>query len=271
VYPDIVHLGPFTVTSYGLALTLSFFLGLLLALRRAPARGIKTVDVMDLFQVIVISSVLGARFFFVIFHLDFYRGRWWRMAALWEGGLTLYGGLLLAFLASWLFLRARKIPFLRVADVFAPSLGLGIMVTRLGCFLRGCCFGLPTQSSVGVHFPAGSEASRTAYEYLLEHAHGGGVVDLPLSPAVYPAQLFASLAGLLILVILLLLDRKRRPEGMIFAAFLALYGIKRFTVDFFRYYEDAMRVLGLSVNQWLSIGMLAAGLYLMLRLRRRAV
>ena len=268
MHPDVFRIGPLTLHAYGAMLTLSFVLGLLLALRRAGRRGVAREHVIDLFQIIILAAIIGARILFVVFHLDLYRGRWWSMLAVWEGGLTLYGGLLLAMGASWLYLRLRRVPFLAMADVMAPSLGLGIMVTRVGCFLNGCCYGLPTEGPLGVHFPAGCEATETA-RTILAHDHGRNLLDIPLSPAIHPAQLYASLGGALILIILLLLDRRPRRPGFLFAGFLLLYGIHRFAVDQFRYYEEAMRVLGLSVNQWLSVGLVAAGLVLFAWIRRR--
>lgn len=263
MHPDLIKLGPLTLHAYGTLLALSFFLGLLLARARATTRGIAERDVLDLFQVLIISAIVGARFFFVIFHLDAYAGRWWHILALWEGGLTLYGGLLLCFASAAVFLRRRGVPFLRMADVMAPSLGLGLLFTRIGCFLNGCCFGLPTDGPFGVCFPAGSEAARTALGLAAGHAHAGDCVPI------HPAQLYSAFAGLVILVALLLFDRRRPYEGATFALFLLLYGVKRFTVDQFRYYEDAMTVAGLSVNQWLSIGLVGAAVVLHLRARKR--
>ncbi|MBM4116348.1 prolipoprotein diacylglyceryl transferase [bacterium] len=263
MHPDLIKLGPLTLHAYGTLLALSFFLGLLLARSRAAARGVAERDVLDLFQILIISAILGARLFFVVFHLDAYAGRWWHILALWEGGLTLYGGLLACFLSAALFLRRRGVPFLRMADVMAPSLGLGLLFTRIGCFLNGCCFGLPTAGPLGVCFPAGSEAARTALSLAAGHAHAGDCVPI------HPAQLYSAFAGLLILAALLLIDRRRPYEGATFAAFLLLYGAKRFAVDQFRYYEEAMTVGGLSVNQWLSIALAGAAVVLHLRARRR--
>ena len=263
MFPDLIKLGPFTLHAYGSMLALSFLFGVLLARHRAPARGVAQRDVMDLFQLIVISAIVGARILFVVFHLDAYEGQWWRMFFLWEGGLTLYGGILLCFLSAWYFLRHRRVPFLRMADVMAPSLGLGILLTRIGCFLNGCCYGLPTEHSFGMCFPEGSEAARTALILSGGNLHGGDGVPI------HPAQIYSALGGLTILVLLLLLDRRRPYEGYTFANFLLLYGLHRFTVDQFRYYEDAMTVGGLSVNQWLSIAFLLASVLLHTRLRRR--
>ncbi len=265
MYPDLIGIGPLTLHAYGTMLALSFLFGVLLARRRAPAFGVKAADVMDLFQIIVISAIIGARILFVVFHLDAYEGRWWHMFYLWEGGLTLYGGILLCFLSAALFLRRREIPFLRMTDVMAPSLGLGILLTRIGCFLNGCCYGLPTDHSLGLCFPEGSEAANRALELAGHGLAGGDCVPI------HPAQLYSALGGLAMLIILLLLERLRPYEGFTFANFLFLYGVHRFSVDQFRYYEEVMTVGGFSVNQWLSIGFLLAAGLLHLFLARRTV
>ena len=97
------------------------------------------------------------------------------------------------------------------------------------------------------------------------HAH-----ESILVPSIHPSQLYSALGGAIILILLLLLDRSKRPTGFTFANFLLLYGIHRFVIDQFRYYEEVMRVLGLSVNQWLSVGFVIAGILLHRRLRSRA-
>ncbi len=264
MYPDLLKLGPLTLHAYGTMLALSFLFGVLLARRRASAAGVEQRDVMDLFQILVISAIVGSRILFVVFHLDAYEGRWLHMFYLWEGGLTLYGGILLCFLSAALFLRRRKVPFLRMTDVMAPSLGLGILLTRIGCFLNGCCYGLPTEHPFGLCFPAGSEAANQALRLAGPHAAHGDCVPM------HPAQLYSALGGLTILLVLILLERRRPYEGFTFANFLFLYGLHRFSVDQFRYYEEVMTVGGLSVNQWLSIGFLLAAGLLHLALRRRA-
>ena len=124
MYPVVFHLGPFPVRSYGIALAISFLLGCGLALRRARA-GRYSEDLMfGLFFWIIAAAIVGARAHFVLAHpaafanpVDAFR--------LWDGGLTLYGGLLAAVLASWLYLARHRTPFLAVADVCCSFAGAG--------------------------------------------------------------------------------------------------------------------------------------------------
>jgi phosphatidylglycerol:prolipoprotein diacylglycerol transferase len=132
------------------------FVRIWLATRRAKNRGINPNDIMDLSVIILISSIVGSRLMYVVFHLDEFRGRWLDTINPFQSdgqiglaGLTLLGGVLLAFISSYLFLRHRKLSFLKFADVVMPSVGLGIFLTRIGCFLNGCCFGLPCEHGHG--------------------------------------------------------------------------------------------------------------------------
>ncbi len=247
-----VIIGP--LKSYGLMLAISFALGIWVAARRGRAVGMKTEHVYDLSFVILISSLVGVRLTYVLTHLSEFAGEWHRVFLINEGGLTLYGGIIGALLAGWVFCRRRGLDFLASADVMIPSVALGIGITRIGCFLAGCCYGKPCDLPWAVHFP--HEAPPTL-------RYG----DL----AVHPSQLYGSLGGFLIFGLLLLWERRSSRPGETIGRFLILYGIHRFLVDFTRYYEASQQLMfGWSNNQWLSVGLVAVGLGLLIRAARRS-
>jgi phosphatidylglycerol:prolipoprotein diacylglycerol transferase len=238
------------IKSFGLTLALSFGLGMWLSVRRARPHGIGADTVLDLIFGVLVSSIVGVRALYVATHATEF-DPWYRALFIWDGGLTLYGGILAAIVTVWWMCRRRGVPFLTIADVFAPGVILGIGVTRVGCFLAGCCFGRPTTCALAVHFPAEAPASL---------AFGGR--------AVHPTQIYASAAGFAIFGLLLLAERRPSGRGATFGRFLALYGIARLVEDAFRYYEPSQVVLGLSNNQWLSAALVIAGLLVMVRVRR---
>lgn len=239
MYPEIFGV----IKSYGLLLAVSFILGLLLSVRRGRRYGLAPEPVMDLVFAVLVSSLVGVRLFYVLTHLGEF-APWYRAFFIWDGGLTLYGGILGAIAAVWWSTRRKGIPFLVIADTFSPGVALGIGITRIGCFLAGCCYGRPTDCSCGVHFPAGSPA----------WSQYGDV-------AVQPSQLYASLGGFAVFGLLLLWERFRFHRGATFGRFLVLYGLSRFLVDFTRYYEpDQVMLLGWSNNQWISLGFMVSGL-----------
>ena len=132
-----------------------------------------------------------------------------------------------------------KLRFLSYADAMAPSVGIGIFLTRIGCFLNGCCYGKPTGAAFGCHFPIDSPAG--AYQ-IAQHAS-----DL------IPSQLFLSAGGLIIAITVLLVAGKKIFEGFQFYLTIVLYSILRFLVDFTRYYAEDERVATLSHNQIVCI------------------
>jgi phosphatidylglycerol:prolipoprotein diacylglycerol transferase len=251
MHPTLIKIGPLELHAYGLMLALAFFAGIWLAARRAPRRGVSSEAVYDTSLVIVFAAIIGARLMYVVFHGDEIHTLF-DVIAVWRGGLTMYGGVIAAMLAAWFTLRRREIPFLRMADIMAPSLGLGLFLTRIGCFLNGCCYGKPTDLPWGITFPP--------------DAFGGRIYgDVPL----HPAQLYSSLSGLIILLLLLLYDRRARAEGQVFAVYLLLAGLARFALDFVRSYEANVYILGpLTVNQLISVGSCLLGLLLLAITRR---
>ena len=252
MHPILIELGPLKIYSYGFMLALSFFIGIVLAGRRAERRDVSREIIQDLSIILIILAVVGSRTLYIVTHRDHYHSII-DIVALWEGGATYYGGLLLALAGALVYLRRKGLSFLKVADICAPSIALGIFFTRIGCFLSGCCFGSPTECPLGIVFPPDSPAG----------------YSFPGS-AVHPAQLYSSFYGIVIFAVLLLYEKRRCRDGALFALLCLLYGVARFTVDFFRYYDgSAMMTESLTVNQVMSIALALFGLVLLALLRRR--
>jgi len=220
---------------------------------------------VDLALVVLMAALLGSRLFYVVYHVEEFRGHWGDIfnpfqgdGRLGMGGLSMMGGVVLSVLGGITFLFWRRAKVWLIADVVAPTLALGVGITRIGCLLNGCCFGKPTDSPLGVVFPADSFAG-----YIFPHQH------------IWPAQLFASAMGFLIFALLLLLERRKKFEGQIFLLMAIFYSLGRFAIDFFRYYEESMvfvRIQGVSfsTNQALIIPILIISAVLWRILRRRA-
>ncbi len=258
MYPVILEIGPLSVRAYGLALAISFMFGSWLALRRGVRRGLPEGEMLALFWWIVIASVVGARIHYVLVHPDHFTSPL-DAFRIWEGGLIHYGGFAAAVAASWVYLRKRGLPFLPTADAVAPSLALGEGITRIGCHFNGCCFGDVWTGPLAIHFPAGSFAAR---------ALGEGM-------GVWPSQLLLSGALFAVGGVILLVDRRRRFPGALFALFLVLEGIVRWAVDFTRYYEPAEMLarpwpLIESQSQVRAVVLIIAGLVFLIWARRRS-
>ncbi len=241
MHPILIEIGMLKIYSYGFMLALSFFAGILFAVARSRKRDVAPHLIYDLSVILIIGAIVGSRGLYIITHLDSYNGII-DMIALWQGGAVYYGGLILAVFGAIIYLRVKSVSFLKVADIMAPSIGIGIFFTRIGCFLSGCCFGHPTTSWAGVVFPDNSPAG---YQYPGIHIH--------------PTQLYSSAYGLIIFILLILVERIRVAEGSVFGFMFIFYGIARFIVDYFRYYEDSAMVGVFTFNQLISMGLIVGG------------
>jgi phosphatidylglycerol:prolipoprotein diacylglycerol transferase len=166
------------------------------------------------------------------------------------GGKSLFGGLFVGGFAGWLYFHYRKLPFLAYADAAVPSLAMGYAIGRLGCFLNGDDYGSLTHARWAVVFPPGTEAYQ-------DHLNRAWISPAdPWSLPIHPVQLYASLLGLVLFV--LLANWRPKWEGGGLCTYLVLYGVGRFSLEYFR--GDFRRVLGpLSAPQLFSIFFMLAG------------
>lgn len=247
----------FAIHGYGLMLALSFMLGIYFAMRRAQKEGVDPNKIMDLSVWIVLAAIIGSRFLYVVYHLEEFRGHWLDTINPFQSngkigiaGLTMLGGVVLAIIVGIAFLRIKKMEVLKVCDIMIPSVALGIFLTRIGCFLNGCCHGLPTDSVFGVAFT-------NPYSACAPH-----LMNIPL----HPTQLYSSFYGLVIFALLLFAEKFKKFDGFLFFLFFVLYGICRFIIDYFRYYEESAMVggLGITVNQLISLAMMIIGIVLLI-------
>lgn len=183
-------------------------------------------------------------------------------AQFWAGGLTYYGGLIAATgVAIWLCRRDR-FPVGKAADASAMGMAVGLGFGRMGCLLAGCCFGHDTDVAWALSFPAGSAASTTqATEGLIS---GRWAESLP----VHPTQIYESAGAFAIAAILIFgLSSRKRYDGHVFLAFVGLYAVLRFFLEFWRA-DDRGGAVGLSTSQIIG-AVLVAGIVVFHFIRRR--
>ena len=202
-------------------------------------------SVNTLILLILAAGFAGAKLFFVFAHWSEFRAD--PLGALGSEGFVVYGGIVCGLGAAYLYCRKRYLPFLRWVDCFIPCVALAQGFGRIGCFLAGCCFGKPTESFLGVTFPAGSMA--------------------PAGIPLWPVQLFSAAGDFLLAGALLLLEKKRRGDGLLAGAYLLLYSIGRFLIEFLR--ADPRGAVGtLSTSQFIALFTAAAGAAILI-LRKR--
>ncbi len=247
-----------TLFGYGLAMCLGFLLAILAAARRARRDGSPPEVVHNAALACFIGGVFGARAFFVIQFSERFPGLL-DLLKIWEGGLTFYGGFVVAALAVVIYLKIARRPVLYWLDVIVPSLALGLACGRLGCFLNGCCYGDVARAGPGMAWPVGSLPwFHYAEQHLAALGHAGpmpgGAVGGALAgalaagwrmPAIHPSQVYSLVNALLLAVVLSVMFWRRRRNGQILLTFVVLYGVGRYLLEVIRADEPEIYFLGL--------------------------
>jgi phosphatidylglycerol:prolipoprotein diacylglycerol transferase len=172
-------------------------------------------------------------------------------ARFWAGGLTYYGGFIGASLMAVFVLRRDRFPFWKAADMAGFAIPIGLGFGRMGCLLAGCCYGLKSDGALGLAFPGHSPASDAQWK-------AGELASSALwSHKVLPTQIFESAMSLGIAAFCMLwLHGRKRYDGQVFAAFLALYAAGRFALEFFRD-DDRGGAFHLSTSQLIGVALIA--------------
>jgi phosphatidylglycerol:prolipoprotein diacylglycerol transferase len=170
---------------------------------------------------------------------------------IWHGGLIFYGGLAFAVLGAMLYMKYRKIPIMYGSDIIAPSVALGYTITRVGCFLNGCCYGHETNWITGVHgWKEGTGAAMHTASLFFSKLFGGEAV--PEVIKLHPTQLYSAGINLIFFIVLFLLWSKRKFDGMIFWLYIMMYSVYRLGIEFFRADNEPL-FFGLTAAQIMSI------------------
>jgi phosphatidylglycerol:prolipoprotein diacylglycerol transferase len=252
--PVALYLGPLAIRWYGLMYLLAFGLFLLLGRQRiktGPQPGWTVKELDDLLFYGVLGVVLGGRLGYVLFYQPaHFLVHPLEIFSVWQGGMAFHGGFLGVLAAMWLFARKTGKSWLAITDFIAPLVPLGLGAGRLGNFINGELWGRPSDMPWAVVFPQIDSVAR------------------------HPSQLYQfALEGLALFTLLWLFSRKPRPTGAVSGLFLIGYGSFRFLVEYTREPDSflGLLALNLSMGQWLSLPMIAAGI-IMLRwaYRKRA-
>jgi len=206
-------------------LALAFLVIWTLVQQQAKKQNFNPGLIFNLLFIMLISGIIGARIFYVVEDLSYYFKNPVEIIALRHGGLSWFGGLILAIICSGIYLRKKKIPVYKTFDLIAPFVAFGQAIGRIGCLLNGCCFG--KASKFGIYF----------------QVHNSVLI---------PTQIYSSLILIFIYIVLRLLQDRPHPEGKIFFTYLLLYSAKRFIIEFWRA-DNQIILLGLTLFQVISV------------------
>ena len=247
MFPQL-RIGPFAFGSYGLLSAAGVVLAVLWLKSNRKKMGLSENAFWAAIWSLFLGAVVGSKLLFVALAWPEYASGRMRLFADFDYGFVYFGGLLGAGLAGLAFARRRKLGYLRGADYFGVALPLGHAVGRLGCFAAGCCHGRCATVPWAVRF--------TDPECLVPPAFRG----IPL----HPVQVYEAAGNIVIAatvyVILTRVEQGRLRRGTAFQWYLALYGVLRLTMDFFRGDGRPERFLGLSHQQGFALACLLMAL-----------
>ncbi len=256
--PELFHIGPIVIYSYGFMLGVAFLLANWLLTNELKRRNLDPAHATMITFLALIGGVIGAKLFHVLENWNEFLAEPMK-TALSSGGLTWYGGFIVALVIIAVYLRRKKIPFLLLADMTAPGLAIGYGIARIGCQLAGDGdYGCPTSLPWAMSYEYGTVP--TAFR--LENPMDPHSLRIP-TEWVHPAPLYE--LGLAILVFTFLFRRRARPMpiGNQFGWFLILHSLCRFVVEIIRINPELF--LGMSQAQVISLVLIGWGAYLVRR------
>ncbi|UCD88150.1 MAG: prolipoprotein diacylglyceryl transferase [Desulfobacterales bacterium] len=253
MYPVLFRIGPFVLHTYGVFVAMAFLSGIALALREARRVGEDANKILDLCFYMLVAAVLGSRILYVLVNWSIFRHDPLEILRIWHGGLVFYGGFIAAVITAGWYIRRHGLPFLKTADIIAPSIAFGQFVGRVGCFFAGCCYGKTCDLPWAVTFT---------------HAESLAPMAVPL----HPTQIYSSLNGLFIFLVLVGLKGIKRFQGQVFWTYVLLYGVTRFILEYFRGDERGMFLQStFSTSQIFGLIIVVIAIAMMIILRRRSV
>lgn len=245
MYNDLFSIGPFTVHGYGLMIAIGVLAALFVGEARAKKRGMNADVLYPMTFLCVIFGFLSAKILYCIVEWKTFVKE--PLSLLSSNGFVVYGGIIGGVAAAFLFFKIKKLDFWEYFDLVLPSVALAQAFGRIGCFLAGCCYGRETDSFIGIAFTHSDFA--------------------PNGVKLIPTQLISSAGMFLIAGILFWYAKKKREKGTVGALYLILYSIGRFFVEFLR--NDYRGEVGIfSTSQFISLFMLAAGIFLFVSKKR---
>ena len=229
---EYVRIGPLRLSPHGIGTAVGFLAGARLLLPRTRAAGIDDDVVHRMLWRALLGALIGARLAYALNHLGDYADDPLSILAVWEGGISLFGGIAGGVLGAFPLMRRHHVGFWRLMDLAAPGLALGIVIGRIGDVVVGDHLGRPTDVPWGFRCTGADSASPC---------------EAPLGSGVHLPALYDLISVSLLLVALLVLRRRRRWQGFHIVFFAAWYGAGRFLEDFTLIDDEVL--LGLSGSQ----------------------
>lgn len=244
--PIAFYIGKKPIYWYALIILTGFALAVLFCTRSGKKRNINPDNLIDIGLYGLISALICARIYYVIFDFDSFRNNLLDIFKVWEGGLAIYGGLIGAVISTIIYCRIKKLDFFEIADICAPGLLIGQIIGRFGNFVNAEVFGHKTSCLLGMSI--------------------NGL------PPVHPLFLYESLWNLAGLIIILILRDKKNVHGQLISGYFFWYGLGRLFLEGMRQSEYILYLIDgvLGISQVVSGALVIGSVILFIVLTKRA-
>lgn len=253
--PVLIDLGFFQIYWYSFLIFIAFLIGGYIAIGEAKKFHISDDYMTNMFFWIIIFAIVGARLWFVLFHLGDYIKDPMSILRVWEGGLAIHGGLLASIIVIIVFTKKHNLNTLRIMDIMTVSLILGQAIGRWGNFMNQEAFGPATTLDFlkNLHLP----------QFIIDGMNIGGTYYQPT----FLYESIGCLVGLLLL--LLIRSRKSTKIGITTSIYFIWYGILRFLVEILR--QDSLMIGGFKVAQITSIVLVVVGITMFVKINKNSI
>lgn len=266
VSPIAFKIGSFEIRWYALCIMLGFLLAIIYCLVQCKKQNIESDTIIDLAIIAMVFGLIGARIYYVLFRIKDYIKDPLSIFKIWNGGLGIYGGIILVVVVAFFYCRKKKLPFLKLADIAAPAILIGQACGRWGNFFNQEAFGVNTDLPWGMTGNLVAENIRNEASEV-EKLFG---ITLDSHKAVHPTFLYESLwCALGILVLWLVYVKAKKFDGEIILLYCAWYGFGRMFIEGLRT-DSLILFANIRVSQLVAFVTFVASLSLIIHLSLKA-
>lgn len=256
----------FDIAYYGITIAIAMIVGISIALHEAKRTGQNQDTYLDLLMLTMLTSVVGARIYYVIFSWGNYKDNLGEILNIRNGGLAIYGGIIAGAITVFIYSKITKMKFLQIADTVCMGLAAGQIIGRWGNFFNREAFGEYTNNLLAMQLPVSAVRKNEITSAMWNHVVTIGGVEYI---QVHPTFLYEGLWSFMVLLFLFWFRKRKKFEGELFFCYLAGYGAGRFWIESLRTDQLLLPGIHVPVSQMLSAVLVVVSLSVIICKRRK--
>lgn len=256
----------FDIAYYGITIAIAMIVGISIALHEAKRTGQNQDTYLDLLMLTMLTSVVGARIYYVIFSWSNYKDNLGEILNIRNGGLAIYGGIIAGVITVFVYSKITKMKFLQIADTVCMGLAAGQIIGRWGNFFNREAFGEYTNNLLAMQLPVSAVRKNEITSAMWNHVVTIGGVEYI---QVHPTFLYEGLWNFMVLLFLFWFRKRKKFEGELFFCYLAGYGAGRFWIESLRTDQLLLPGIHVPVSKMLSVVLVIVSLSVIICKRRK--